>query len=298
MIIQPEVGAESLHHRHRAAARLAEAGLAGEPPVPALDLLPRDASEREHEVVVEREPHPEREGKREHPLPHPLVGEHALTELERLLGHPPATAPRAEPAPVAAEGCHSIEAAALAPVVRAAQAEGPAVEEAPELLHHEAGELVLAQERREVVAEDAMQRPVARVLRARVRSRHERVESSARSGGWERDSHRIRGANWRGGGHRPGEAGARRAAVRARSRSQPAHGAIRAPHVTARRAGRGGGPGGREDRASVDRNRAGWRESDATGLVEARGHRDHRAPRARSGKSPAMVRPATIVASA
>jgi hypothetical protein len=56
MQIEPEVGAEALHHHDGAATRGAQPGLGGEPAVARLDRVHRDARQRTRQLVIERRP--------------------------------------------------------------------------------------------------------------------------------------------------------------------------------------------------------------------------------------------------
>ncbi len=137
--VESQVGAKSLVHRHRAAARRAQPRSTCHPPVVRLDGPRREAREGQRQLVVERRPNPQPERKREHPLPHAnALWEHALSQVARPLRHAPAAAARAESAPFARQARHSRQAAALALEARAPRREPVTVEVAFELSDDEA----------------------------------------------------------------------------------------------------------------------------------------------------------------
>ncbi len=117
--------------------------------------------------------------------------------MRRTLGHPPAAAARAEPAPFAGKRHQPLGVAVPALETREAACPGAAGQEVTKLLLDERGQAALgmlggAKERRKVLAHDAMEHGVlgrARAVRVRRRGsrrgrgrhaeRHERGERSA-----------------------------------------------------------------------------------------------------------------------
>jgi hypothetical protein len=112
---QVERGAEALDERDPAAETAAHTHL----PLRSLLLIGEERAQKAtqhlaHELGVPGAPISKRKGKREHPLPHGHLRQHAIDEAGGGVGHSPSAAGRTKAAPLAGEGHQPIVATAVA----------------------------------------------------------------------------------------------------------------------------------------------------------------------------------------
>ena len=164
MDVQLKAAPEALDHRHRAAPATAHARTAGPVPIETEHCADGDAEDRAAELVVPGEEVAHAVGQAEHPLAHRDVREDVIDQVCRLLRHAAAATTRTEAASFAREGHEALVGAVVAPHAREASAERAAGQELPELALDETGKAPavgavgdLAQERFQVVADDAME---------------------------------------------------------------------------------------------------------------------------------------------
>lgn len=132
--VQVEGVTEALHDGDRAALTACHAPLLARPtPQRSDNRAHEDAQDGAREWGVVGEAVAEREGKREHPLPHRDLGHDPVHQVRGRICHAPAAARRAEAAAFAGEGDDPVESAAVAMHPHESVGEDPAAQEAPEL---------------------------------------------------------------------------------------------------------------------------------------------------------------------
>jgi hypothetical protein len=143
--VQVEGVAEALDEGDRAALAVDDAPLLARTPLERREDRAHEDSQhgaRERRVVGEAVA--EREGQREHPLPHGNLGQHPLDQVRCRVRHAPGAARRAEASAFAGEGDDAVESALVAVDAHEAVGKDPAAQEAPELALDEARHPALA----------------------------------------------------------------------------------------------------------------------------------------------------------
>ena len=106
--------AEALHAEHRPALNSVKPIAFGPRAIAGENGLDEDARERRQHVGLERGELAELEGERQHVLPDRHIGQHAIDQVGRPVGHPPPAAARADTATVTGEGDEQIVATRVA----------------------------------------------------------------------------------------------------------------------------------------------------------------------------------------
>jgi hypothetical protein len=164
---------EALHEGDGPALASGDAPLHPRPtPERAEDRAHEDAQDGAREWGVVGEAVAQREGQREHPLPHRDLGQDPVHQVRGRVGHAPPAARRAEAAALAGERDDPVESALVAVHADEALGEDAAAEESPELALDEAGHRALAglrageeglEFRLDHAVQDALLRPAAGV---------------------------------------------------------------------------------------------------------------------------------------
>jgi len=137
--VQVQRIAEALHEGDGAALHRAPVpGEARPPPQRGEDGAHEEAEHRTRERAVEGQAVAQSEGQREHPLPYGDLGQHAVHQLRRGVGHAAPPARGTEPPALAREGDDALGGAGSAAQAHEAVGQDPAGEERPKLAFDEA----------------------------------------------------------------------------------------------------------------------------------------------------------------
>jgi hypothetical protein len=163
--IQIECAAESLDHRHAAAAAAGDAVAQGARPKRALGRPHEHGDHRPAHVVAPRELVPQAVRQAEHPLPHRHVRQDVVNKVRGVFRHAAAAAARTKAAPLARKRDQPVQAAARAAETREPAPKPAALQERAKLVLHERGQAFavaesrrLRQERLEVIANGLIKR--------------------------------------------------------------------------------------------------------------------------------------------
>jgi len=189
MNIELEATAKPLDHRHGATLSVAHARGGCSAAIEAKHGAHGDAEHRAAERVIVGEEIAQSVRQGEHPLAHGDVWQDVIDETGGLLRHAATATTRAEPPLLARERDQALEGTALAPNACEAPAQRPTRDELAKLALDEAGEPVtvaavggLAQERFQVLADDAMEDRACRVPGLIRDGAHGRRGSDVRAG--------------------------------------------------------------------------------------------------------------------
>ena len=176
--VQVQRATKALDDGDRPCAAIAVARCAGPLPVEALQCTRVDREHRAAEAVIPGKPIPKLEGKAQDPLSNRGSREHVVDEMRRTLGHPAATAARAEASAFARKRHQPIGATAGTAKAGKPMREHAAANESLKLALHEQGgaalvlkSIELPEEGLKVVADDAVEHPMRRSA-THVRSRN------------------------------------------------------------------------------------------------------------------------------